>query len=304
MLLDPFAPLFAWSWTGHGALTSIGVAFAILKLITLGKSAVLAQLARLNTEVWRYDDEGGPDTTREAEITKIVSDATGSMPGDAAQVAALFSDVPTRVQVEDIHYGNIPWGVGEALDSTGQVRHFMRSRPEVTSEQAYLASFAYIKENCITAWTRLKAALNPGTGWGDKVHDFFFVPNAVGDANQGKRFLAMTLHTVEDSFAPGHVRRILGNIIEEVHIWDDENKNPHGDWPGHEALDNPDHPMSKPFFEVAKRATGDFICCILSNLDQNEFDFRTELDRVMFAYLARGSLAPDMPLSPPQSVPA
>jgi hypothetical protein len=297
--------LFAWSWSGHGSLTAIGVAFAILRLITEGKTTILGRLAGLTSEVWRYDDEGGPDTTREAEITKTVSDSVGSMPGDAAQVASLFSDLPTRVQVEDIHAGNIPWGVGETLDPlNGQVRHFMRSSPAVTPEQAYLASFAYIKENCVITWTHLKAALNPGTGWGDKIHDFFLVPNAVGDANQGKRFLAKALHTVEDSFAPGHVKRILGTIIEEVHIWDDENKNPHGDWPGHEALDNPDHPMSKPFFEVAKRATGDFIYCILANLDQNEFDFRTALDTVMFTYLARGSLAPDTPLSPPQSIPA
>jgi hypothetical protein len=299
MILAYFAPFFAWSWTGHGTLTSVGVGVAIMQLITFGKSAILAQLAKLNKEVWHYDDEGGPDAVREAEITKQVADEIGSMPGDAAAAAALFSDLPTRVQVEDIHPTNIPKvGAWIDLDSTGQVKHFMRSKEQVSSEEAYLASCAYIRSSCVSAWQHLKQAVHPGSGWGDKLHDALFVPNAVGDANQAKHALAMALHTVEDSFAPGHVRRIIAYIIEEVHIWDDENKNAHDDWPGHEALDNPEHPMSRPYFDAAKRAVGDFIGCILLNLDETEHDFRTELDLVMAKHLARGSLAPDLPVTP------
>jgi hypothetical protein len=303
MQCDIFSPLLAWSWAGHGNLTSIGIGLAILKMITLGKSALLKQLGALSSGVWRYDEEG-PDTVREAEITKQVSDADRSPPADAAAVARLFSDLPTRVQVEDIHLGNIPWGVGEALDSTGQVRHFMRSRPEVTSVEAYQASYAYIRRNCIDAWDHLKNALNPVTSWTDRLHDSVFIPNAVNDCNQGKKYLAKALHTIEDSYAPGHVRRILFNIIEEVHIWDDANKNPSGDWPGHDALDNPEHPMSRPLFEAAKPAIGGLIACIFSNLDQTEHDFLTELDNYVFSRLARGSLAPDTPVQPSTSATA
>ena len=56
----------------------------------------------------------------------------------------LFRGLPGIVQRTDLHVGNIPWGVGEFLDSNGQVRHFMRST-RTTETEAYAASMGWIR---------------------------------------------------------------------------------------------------------------------------------------------------------------
>jgi hypothetical protein len=54
-----------------------------------------------------------------------------------------------------------------------------------------------------------------------------------------------------------------------------------GDWPGHEALDNPETARSVPFFEMAKRTTGDFIFAVVGNLESEEATFVAALDGLM-----------------------
>jgi hypothetical protein len=273
----------------------MGIAYAIIQLVRLGKSEVLRRFDELFHE---YKDPDGETTdgSKSLDIQDEYAKEYGSVPNDVCHLAYLFSGLPRRVQYEDIHIGNAPWGIGEALDATGQVRHFMRSRPEITSEDAYRASLQYIRENCVLAWTYFSKATHPDTDWKAKLWDSLRGSQAAHDLDSAMAFLAMTLHTVEDSYAPGHVRRDVLNLIAEVHIWDKDNKEPNGDWPGHEALDNPSHPMSRPFFATAQAATGDLIALMLENLDQSEGDFRTELDRFLGSHFGWLGLPP---LSPP-----
>ena len=40
--------------------------------------------------------------------------------------------------------------------------------------------------------------------------------------------------------------------------------------PSHEELDNPGNAKSKEYYAMARNATGAFILCVLSNLDQDQ----------------------------------
>src|SRR5262249_2136946 len=102
--------------------------------------------------------------------------------------------------------------------------------------------------------------------------------------------LAKALHTIEDSYAPGHARRQSGTyLVEEIYYWPDVVKPRPGAlgqpaWPGHEALDDPSHPMSREFQLQAKRATGDLIAAVLTNLEKDAVT-KTLID-VMYRHFA------------------
>src|SRR5689334_18855994 len=114
--------ILAWSWTGHGALTSAAVTAAIAQFVTLGKSFLGKRFVEIY-KVWK----GAPGKTS---------------PQDCLQ--EMMAILPEVVQEEDIHPANIPV-IGELLNpTTGQVRHFMRSSASVSSLEAYNASKAYI----------------------------------------------------------------------------------------------------------------------------------------------------------------
>jgi hypothetical protein len=300
-----FTALFAWSWTGHGQLTEMGVIFAIAQLIALGSKSLLK----------RFVDIENMRTAKREEMKRLPGNATF----DAGQTAAekslnarlqqeqgvpesvvrtvmvrLFSDLPGRVQTEDIHLGNIP-SIGETLERDSQVRHFMRSRADVTPKEAFDASTKYIRDNCLASWRAFRRAVRHEKSWTD-----YFSDSTVGDFEEGKALLAKALHTIEDSYAPGHVKRREGNgLIQSVNIWDDENKKPSGDWPGHEALDNPHTEQSIRFFEMARRTTGDFIRLILVNLEGEEVAFLKELDSLMANRFSFSPYGPgDFPANP------
>jgi hypothetical protein len=73
---------------------------------------------------------------------------------------------------------------------------------------------------------------------------------------------------------------------------DDANKNPDParDWPGHEALDNPNNEKSREFYAMAKDTTAALIVCVLKNLDQDEAastkDLRDTVDKYFHLGLA------------------
>ena len=115
-------PIFAWSWDGHG-LHALAMAAAIAQLMRLGKSDLDERFLRLHREFVRFTSGGG-------RTTNLYETWTDPVPsGEQIQPALrfLFRGLPGIVQRTDLHVGNIPWGVGEFLDSNGQVRHFMRS---------------------------------------------------------------------------------------------------------------------------------------------------------------------------------
>jgi hypothetical protein len=270
--------LLAWTWTGHGQLTSYAVTAAIAQFFMLGKSFLENRFVEIE-KVWK-------GVVGKTIAKDCLQDMLDTLPGD--------------VQREDIHPANFPyWHWGEKLNpSSGQVRHFMRSSIAVSSLDAFNQSKAYINGHLTGAWTKYREAVYHEDKWYD------LGQTSWGIFAEGNGELARALHTIEDSYAPGHVTRAspLG-FIEEVHVWDDENKNPNpaNDWPGHHALDDPSAPKSSEFFEMAKRTTADLIVCVLSNLDQDEATFRQDLGDRMGRYFYMARWAPEEPIHPPSS---
>lgn len=253
--------ILAWSWTGHGALTSTAVAAAISQFIALGKSFLEKRFLEIY-KVWQ-----GPPGKSSVQ--------------DCLQ--ELMANLPEAVQEEDIHPANIiPW-IADHIPfcppinpnpTSGQVRHFMRSSESLSSLDAYHASKAYIRQHLSGAWSKYREAIY----YQDKWYDVLTTSSTI--FGEGNYELAKALHTIEDSYAPGHVTRKPGSgFIVRVNIWDDENKQPDParDWPGHEALDNPNHEKSREFYAMAKGATATLIVCVLRNLDQDEAAFTKDL---------------------------
>jgi hypothetical protein len=274
--------ILAWSWTGHGALTSAAVTAAIAQFVTLGKSFL---------------------EKRFVEIYKLWSAALRIPPIEkpSAQdcLTELMRPLPQKVQTEDIHPANIiPWVTDHIPfcpsinpnPTSGQVRHFMRSSASVSSLDAYKASKSYIIKHLHGAWSKYKEAVDHQDKWYD-------ITSASEIFWEGHYELARALHTIEDSYAPGHVTRARGGSswIVRVNIWDDENKNPDPEtggknWPGHEALDDPSNPYSSDFFEKAKEASSTLIVCVLSNLDQQEEAFANDLRDTVEKYFHLASV--------------
>jgi hypothetical protein len=293
------APLFAWSWDGHGNLTTLALAAAIAQLIRLGKSDLMKRFFRL----YRALPQMPSDPMRKPNLYENV-DRDPTPPNVQMQSALqfLFRELPGIVQRTDLHVGNIPWGVGEFLDSNGQVRHFMRSTSQTTETEAYTASMGWIRNHLTESFERLRAALYTNYGFFDHL-----LSSNTGDFRSGVTALAEGLHTVEDAYAPGHVRRdqSLHNLITGIYYWDDDNKTAHGDWPGHEALDNPENPISRPYFQSALDTTTEIIVCVLSNLDSDATfgpDLRRKLDN-RFHLMLGGRVLPPYYLTPSAEVP-
>jgi hypothetical protein len=291
-----FHSLFAWSWDGHGQLTTFAVAMALERLFRMGKQFIIGRLARI--------------AVVEANIQRSVLGSAGFPPIDDAMrkkiedidkqpatelqksLIVLFDDLPSKVQTEDIHAGNasflgdipifgILWHLLAEEDS--QVRHFMRSTPKTSRQGAFLKSRKYIWDNLWEAWGSFSQAVRQ---------------QSLGDFDDGMSSLAKALHTIEDSYAYGHVQR-LGSVIEnsaamiidDVHLWDDENKKASGTWMGHKYYDDP---ASKGgvaggvnpavLFERAQQAAADFIYCVLGNADQSRASYQQNCTDLMQQY--------------------
>jgi hypothetical protein len=210
------------------------------------------------------------------------------------------------VQAEDIHPANVIPALLDLYPAdpvvsqwynvspvSGQVRHFMRSSESISSEGAFRQSKAYISGNLTDAWSKFRQALDrqdnqssDDVGPGHSLWVMFM---------SGNDPLAKALHTIEDSYAPGHVTRASGlGCIQEVHIWDEDNKNANADtgWPGHHALDEPTAAQSAEFYDMARSTAGDLILCVLANLDQDNDAFRQDLASKMDKYFYMAQLAP------------
>jgi hypothetical protein len=293
-------PIFAWSWDGHGQLTSLALAAAITQVVRLGKSDLMKRFIRLYREFGRVS-AGAGGTTKLYE--NVGRDPVPSVDQAQAALGRLFLGLRGIVQRTDLHVGNIPWGVGEFFDGKGQVRHFMRSTASTTETEAYMLSRAWIRNHLSVSYERMRDALYTNYGLlnilSSNFDDFSDALTAMGEA----------LHTAEDSYAPGHVGRdpTVHSLITSIHYWDNENKTAHGDWPGHEALDDPETPMSRPYFASARVTTAELIVCVLSNLEDSA-PFATNLDRLLDTrfQLALGArvLPPYQQTSPRRQSPA
>jgi hypothetical protein len=273
-----FPILFAWSWSGHGQMTVAAIAVAISQLIPIGKMAVMRRLNQFGA--LRADaDRGsfGPSTSKqtaariEAKLKQVEVQAPTTM---QQNLIHLFEGLPSIVQAQDLHLGNLPY-VGEYVgyipiigvgQQNAQVRHFMRSHESTKLDDAFMASRAHIWNQLYYAWYFMRRGVYDKAHWYDFIWD-----RAISDFNHGIDHLGAALHTIEDSYAPGHVQRnSTTGVIEDIHYWDKENrdKNTARHWPGHEALDDPNTAQSKPFYMAGVDAAADLILAVLANLDQ------------------------------------
>jgi hypothetical protein len=312
MLDALFTPLFAWSSHGHAELTSLGLAVAIAKLVASGKTYFLRQLSKYRVKIGSYGsaeegmaisegagEAGGQYIIQHTEDPALVPDDLDrgavrralNLEGVAlsdADVEIFFAPLPGIVVFEDIHLGNIP-NHGEQLERDSQVRHFMRSRPDVTSEEAYRKSRDYIFNHLIGAWSCFRGALADPHGFWENVGSIFEASSGTRAFffRDGLKHLGAALHTLEDSYAPGHVRRSSAEIIERVNIWDAENQNadPARNWDGHHAYDDPSNPTSQPHYYAARAAVGAVIFEVLVNVDQDEGTARQAIGNALDARL-------------------
>jgi hypothetical protein len=260
----------AWSWFGHGQLTEMGLAFAISQFMNLRKLFVLKRLRQFEKvqsaiETAALGSPGFPPT--EKEVNKFLEEQEKRSPTDTEQsLVRLFSELPTWVQEEDIHRGNIP-KIGESLEKDSQVRHFMRSYRNTTAAEAYKKSREYIWDHLFWAWSGMRKGVYHQPRWYDFLND-----SSLDDFDRGVKHLATALHTIEDSYAPGHTGRASGTgIIKDIYYWPDtKNGDKSKGVPSHEELDNPGNGMSKEFYAMARQATGSFILCVLNSLDQDQ----------------------------------
>jgi hypothetical protein len=293
MLFSELNYMLAWSSSGHVDLTSFSVASAVVNLIRFASKELVTKLAILGMVKKRYglalDEFGGGGYSPDIKISSLKS--RHHLTEDDIRI--LLWGLPKEVANEDLHLGNIPWGIGERVDKNGQVRHYMRSEPKTTAKEAHEASLDYIWNNILAAWSSMKAALE--TLDSDQTHLSKALQN-LSRFNEGRHSLAKALHTVEDSYSPGHVRRKEGvGTILDVYRWDDANKKPRPpDWLGHDAYDDrKSNPVSRYFFDMAVRSTGRIIFCLLKDLDQDEKGFTKEFGTILDSSFHMGDLKQD-----------
>ena len=265
--------LLAWSWDGHGSLTATAVASAVAYFVRVARPELLSRfdLLRISMAAGR----------RENAFKNLATAPKPSVPHLTNVMTALFKPLPTIVQNTDIHVGNIPFfGLGEFLDSAGQVRHFMRSTPGTSERQAYTAAVGWIRSHMTESWADMHRALYTNYTFG--AFDLFSAGNG-GDFRDGLTALGEALHTVEDSYAPGHVARLAGQPgnIMRIYYWDDANKNPGPNWPGHSALDNPTTAQSKVFYAAAGVTANELLIQFLLSLDGTPAAYAAGLQKLI-----------------------
>jgi hypothetical protein len=255
----------------------------------MGKTFVLKRLRQFEAvqsaiEAQVLGRPGYPPT--EKEVNKFLQDQAKHAPTTAEQsLVRLFSALPSWVQEEDIHRGNIP-KVGEWLEKDSQVRHYMRSYRQTTPLEAHLKSRRYIWDHLYSAWSGMRKGVYHQAKWYDFIND-----SSLDDFDEGVRHLAKALHTIEDSYAPGHTKRTSGaGTIIDIFYWPDTKDGDKSKGiPSHEELDNPGNARSKEYYAMAKEASGAFILCVLSNLDQDQNvyvkDCGSKLNTYLYAQL-------------------
>jgi hypothetical protein len=273
-----FDVLFAWSWGGHGELTTFGAAIAIARLVSTAKPEYLQKLYAFARSL----REGIPIKYlpgAKAIEAGISANQQTSITETERELAALLRALPRKVQTEDLHRGNIPY-VGQYLQGDSQVRHFMRSDEATSGIVAYTKSRAYIREHLMSAFSELSKAMNNSNHW---------YSNPLNSFIEGLDDLSAALHTLQDSYAPGHVTRLETVFwITEIHIWDKENRDgdPSRAIPTHEEYDDPQTLKSVPFFKEAQKTTANFIYSIFANLDESQDDFAKVIDPLLESSLS------------------
>ena len=109
--------------------------------------------------------------------------------------------------------------------NSGQRHHFMRYAGQ-GEKSAYLEGCDWIYRNAYQASGNLRRI------WKEKLghYNVVFVTEPLGNA----------LHALQDSYALAHcMRRKVGDtaVIYKINVYDEQNKKPGPNWPGHSVLD-------------------------------------------------------------------
>jgi hypothetical protein len=100
--------------------------------------------------------------------------------------------------------------------------------------------------------------------------------------------LGNAVHAIQDSYAEGHVtRKKEGNdyIIVDLLIYDDANKKPTANWPGHAALDQ--RWKTSELGKEAVIATRELVrIVVVSSLQKTEPEFRVKWSSLWDTYVS------------------
>jgi hypothetical protein len=170
------------------------------------------------------------------------------------ELVQALGHLPTSVVERDWEMANIPCNLGK-VTREGQRHHFMRTDRQ-TEQQAYDASAAWIHENAQAALVKIRSWITAWTTDRRHASPYCFSDEPYNTLPGGEYHpLGNALHSLQDSFAPGHVHRRKDLVIIRVFTWDKENRDPGPGaktggaewdeknnrpgpgWPGHEALD-------------------------------------------------------------------
>jgi hypothetical protein len=110
----------------------------------------------------------------------------------------------------------------------GQKHHFMRYQGQ-SPRDAYQTAVKWIYDNSYTAAVRLREIWQKRRDYASRVNPVY-INEPLGNA----------IHALQDSYAEGHVTRKKQEdtyVIVDVLVYDPANRDAHGEWPGHAALD-------------------------------------------------------------------
>lgn len=204
---------------------SIGTGVTVPGRTTSGQSLRQPASRRTAESLVAYNSWGHQHLSEEA-----LKAALDGLPPKLTWIRHFLRDTATSnvyLDVEDIFTRNhwIP---------SGQRHHFMRHASQ-SEEIAYEASVLWIRDHAH------QAAVNLRRVWKEQLghYDPMFVSDHLGVA----------FHALQDSYAEGHVTRVqVGQqrVIAKIHVYDEENREPRGEWKGHKEYDERwDSPLGK-----------------------------------------------------------
>jgi hypothetical protein len=162
----------------------------------------------------------GHEVMATGSIRNVASDVPGWLFGPMLESASAEDSLQYLVKAEDFTAANA-LGACKIDVKGGQIVHFMRDpfQPE-------LEAYALSVEHILTNGANASRALQPSIRF---YYDHPRLAQMTTSAHFApvRRYLAAALHTLQDSFSPGHVGRDDKLIIQSIFVWDEDNKKHH-----------------------------------------------------------------------------
>jgi hypothetical protein len=152
--------------------------------------------------------------------SRAVDDVLKSLPANLKWIKRCLNLVAKETTIRDITDVLI---LGHWL-KFGQKHHFMRDKSQ-SEQDAYDAAVAWIFGEAREAVKVLRAVLLWKRPLGGGSNSDIYI--GADDSTEIDTHLGNALHSLQDSFAPGHVDRTKTLLIIGIHVYDAENKKTH-----------------------------------------------------------------------------